>query len=275
MNLLEETEIIEADATQIHQILINLCTNAVHAMENTPGVLSLEVMKIHLDDNSNFDIGEVNQGEYVQIIVKDTGSGIDPEIQKMMFDPYFTRKEIGKGTGMGLAIVQGIVLNHHGAISVQSKLDEGTSIRLVFPISHQATTQKQEYQASLFTGSEKILFIDDEESLVRIGKKMLEGMGYSVEAKTDSQEALDLFKSNPYQFDLIITDMTMPHLTGDQLSKQMLEIRSDLPIILCTGFSDKISNEKAIELGFRKFLEKPITKQSFAKTIREILDGIV
>jgi len=273
-NLIKNNEMIMADATQIHQVLINLCTNAVHSMEEKGGILSVEVSKVHLTDDTTFDLGELSKGDYAQITVQDTGTGIDSEIQKKMFDPYYTSKEIGKGTGMGLAVVQGIILNHGGAISVDSEIQKGTSIKVLFPIRDQQDTIKQMASEELPKGHEKILLIDDEHSLVILGKQMIERLGYTVETYTDPEKALDVFTSNPSRFDLIITDMTMPQLTGVDLAKEILMVQPEIPIILCTGSSDKIDNKQILNIGIKKFLEKPINKQKFATIIRETLDAI-
>ncbi len=263
---------IDADATGIHQVLINLGTNAVHAMEADGGVLNIEVLKCDLDDELKFDIGQVSKGEYIQINVKDTGMGIEPERQKKIFDPYYTSKETGKGTGMGLAIVQGIVINHHGAISVKSDFKNGTAISIFFPLSKNRMPLKQKELDRPHKGTEKILLVDDEDALLSMEKKMLEGFGYKVVAKTDSQEALDLFILNPSMFDLVITDMTMPHLTGDKFAKSILKIRPDIPIILCTGYSSKIDDVSAKKIGISRLVEKPLDKNQFVILIRETLD---
>ena len=271
-NLRSKSEVIKADATQIHQILINLCTNSVHAMEEKGGILSVEVLKVHIADDAALDFGELNKGDYAQITVRDTGTGIDSDTQKKMFDPYYTTKETGKGTGMGLAVVQGIVLNHGGAISVHSKIHKGTSIKVLFPISDEQNQIKQTVSEKLPKGHERILFVDDEKSLVTLGKPMIESLGYKVDTYTDPKKALDIFTSNPSRFDLIITDLTMPQLTGTHLAKKILEVRADIPIILCTGFSDKIDSKIVFDIGIKKYLEKPLNKQKFATTIRETLD---
>ncbi len=272
VHLLKENPRILADATQIHQVIINLCTNAAHAMEEEGGILGVEVVKVHIGDEDLLDFGEIETGDYIQIIVTDTGQGIDPEIQKKMFDPYYTSKETGKGTGLGLAVVHGIVKNHNGAISVHSELKKGSTIRVFFPESKLETAKKQISSEALPTGSERILFVDDEISLVEIGRLMMEKLGYGVEIETDSKEALNLFRSNPSRFDLVITDMTMPRLTGEEMAREMLGIRPDIPIILCTGFSDKVNSESVLEVGIRKYIEKPLNQKVFARIIREVLD---
>lgn len=271
-NLPQKSEMILADATQIHQVMINLCTNATHAMEEKGGFLSVEVINIHLTDETTFDLGELSRGDYVQITVQDTGTGIDSATQKKIFDPYYTSKETGKGTGMGLAVVQGIILNHKGAISVHSEINKGTSIKVLFPISDQQKIINSTVSEELPIGHERILFIDDEPSLAKLGKQMIERLGYKVETVTDPEKAFDIFASNPYRFDLIITDLAMPKLTGVNLSKKILAVRPEIPIILCTGFSDKIDSKTVTGIGIKKLLEKPLSKQKFATIIRDVLD---
>ncbi|RZB33351.1 MAG: hypothetical protein SRB2_04119, partial [Desulfobacteraceae bacterium Eth-SRB2] len=189
-----------------------------------------------------------------------------------IFDPYFTTKELGKGTGMGLAVVHGIVKGHNGLITVESEDGKGTTFNIFFPAVEKEAMVETETGEELPTGGERILFIDDEESLVKMGQQRLERLGYKVEATISPIEALELFRSQPDQFDLVITDLTMPKMTGDKLVKEILNIRPDIPLILCTGFSDKIDEKKANAIGASDYIEKPLDKRDFAFIIRKVLD---
>jgi PAS domain S-box-containing protein len=263
---------ILADSTQINQVMINLFTNAAHAMENTGGVITVDVENIYLDQVSAADYPDLPPGSYVKLMVNDTGTGIDPEIKDRIFDPYFTTKGIGKGTGIGLSVVHGIVKSHNGAISVNSKLGNGATFSILFPMAEEAAVIETEPPDNFPTGNERILIIDDEKSMADIGRKRLERLGYQVEARTSPLEALELFRADPDQFDLVITDMTMPHITGDRLVREILTIRPDIPTILCTGFSEKIDEKKAKEIGICQYIEKPFDKGKLSRLVRKVLD---
>lgn len=270
-NIPGDPAVILADPSQINQIMLNLCTNAAHAMEEDGGILEISLASMDLDE-STAQSYELSPGRYVKLTVKDTGHGIDPEIKDRIFDPYFTTREVGKGSGMGLAVVHGIVMNHEGAIAVDSKVGQGTTFNVLLPIVRREPVSEIAIDEDLPTGKERILFVDDEESIVKIGRQRLERLGYEVESTTSSVEALDLFRSKPDQFDLVITDLTMPKMTGDKLVKEILNIRPDMPIILCTGFSEKMDAEKAAEIGAFGYLEKPHDKRDLAITVRTVLD---
>ena len=262
---------ILGDRTQIHQIMINLCTNAAHAMENDGGMLEVNLQNEELRMKN--DALNLEPGRYVKLTVRDTGIGISPEVIDRVFDPYFTTKDVGKGTGLGLSVVHGIVNSHHGRISVESETGKGTTFKILFPAVEGKTRNEPKEFQELPTGKESILFVDDEEPMVKLNQQRLEKLGYKVTGKTDPSEALEFFRTNPGQIDLIITDMTMPKMTGDKLVQAILEIRPGMPIILCTGYSEKISKESAKELGIRKYIEKPIEMENLARSVREILDG--
>jgi signal transduction histidine kinase len=263
---------ILADSTQINQVMINLFTNAAHAMEDTGGVITIGIENIFLDQISATVYPDLPPGSYVKLTVGDTGTGIDHEIKDRIFDPYFTTKEVGKGTGIGLSVVHGIVKSHNGAISVDSKFGEGTTFSILFPVAEKEAVIETEPADKFPAGNERILIVDDEKSMVDIGRRRLERLGYQVEARTNPIEALDLFRADPDQFDLVITDMTMPHITGDKLVKEILKIRPDMPTVLCTGFSEKIDEEKAKEIGIRQYIEKPFDKGKLSRLVREVLD---
>jgi len=270
-NIPRDSAIILADPTQINQIMINLCTNAAHAMEEDGGVIEISLDSMTLDE-STAQSYELSPGRYVKLTVNDTGHGIDPEIKDRIFDPYFTTREVGKGSGLGLAVVHGIVTNHDGAISVDSEVGKGSTFNVFFPIVKREIIPEITIDEALPTGKERILFIDDEDSMVKMGHQRLERLGYKVESITSSLKALDIFRSKPDQFDLVITDLTMPQMTGDKLVKEILNIRPEMPIIICTGFSEKMDGEKAREIGASGCLEKPHEKRDLAKMVRKVLD---
>ena len=268
----EDIGTILADPTQINQILINLCTNADHAMPDG-GIIVVTLKNIELDEKTAAKYSELAPGRYLNLTVADTGHGIFQGDINRIFDPYFTTKEVGRGTGMGLAVVHGIVKGHNGLITVESEVGKGTTFSIFFPVVEKEAVVETETDDKLPTGDERILYIDDEESIAKLGRQRLERLGYQVEATTSPIEALALFRSKPDQFDLVITDLTMPKMTGDKLVKEILNIRTDIPIILCTGFSEKIDEKKAKEIGAADYIEKPLDKFNFAFKIRKVLDG--
>ncbi len=265
-------ETIFADPTQINQIVMNLCINASHAMEQSGGTLTLSMEKVILDDHSVKDYPGLKSGDHVKITIGDTGPGIDPKFIGQIFDPYFTTKEIGKGSGMGLAVVHGIVKNHNGAISVESKPGKGSKFTILFPITKVNPVIDSQIESRIPKGNETILFVDDEISIVKMVKKTFERLGYNVETANNPQNALEIFSINPDHFDLVITDMTMPHLTGVKLSEKLLAIRPDIPIIICTGHSNLVDEEKAKKMGVAALLMKPIKTSETAQIIRKVLD---
>jgi PAS domain S-box-containing protein len=271
-NMPRDSEIILADPTQTNQIMINLCTNAAQAMEDDGGILEISLESVILEESIAKSY-ELSPGRFVKLTVNDTGHGIDPKIKDRIFDPYFTTREVGKGSGMGLAVVHGIVKNHDGAISVDSEVGKGTTFNVLLPIVRREPVPEIIIDEDLPIGKELILYVDDEESIVKMGNQRLERLGYKVESTTSPIEALDLFRSKPDQFDLVITDLTMPKMTGDKLVKEILNIRLDMPIIICTGFSEKMDGEKARAVGALGYLEKPHEKRDLAKMVRKVLDG--
>lgn len=270
----QDVGLIFADPIQIHQILTNLCTNAFHSMEEKGGTLTISLKNKELALADLVSESHVQPGLFVEISVGDTGPGISPQIIDKIFDPFFTTKEVGKGTGMGLAIIHGIAKKSAGFVSCQSSPDEGTKFHVYFPV-HAATAAPIAETTScefIQTGFERILFIDDEEMLTEMGKTMLERLGYEVTAETNSLEALKIIQDQPHRFDLIITDQTMPGMTGSDLARRILQIRPEMPIILCTGFSNLISEEKARIYGIKGFAMKPLAKKDLAALIRKVLD---
>ena len=263
---------ILGDPTQIHQVLMNLCTNAAYAMREEGGVLTVSQSDVELDVEAAARYPNLPPGSYLRLIVSDTGHGMDRAVMERIFDPYFTTKEPNEGTGLGLSVVHGIVQSYGGVITVDSEPGKGTSFHVVLPRIDREDTPKAETFAPLPTGNERILFIDDEEMLVEMGQEMLESLGYDVVALTNNLEALETFRAQPDRFDLVITDQTMPHKTGAELARELLRIRPDIPIILCTGFSEIITEKQAEATGIRRFLMKPILRREMAQTIRDLLD---
>lgn len=265
--------IIEADATQIQQVIMNLCTNAAHAINEKDGLLKISLRNVELDQKDAAEIPDLKPGTYLKLSVSDTGHGIHPHAHKRIFNPYFTTKENGKGTGLGLTVVQGIIKNHSGAITLESEVDKGATFHIYLPTIQREVSMAEIESTALPMGQERILFVDDEQPLVEIGKQMLERLGYSVSTRTSSIEALELFKTHPNRFDLVITDIVMPNMTGDKLAQNLMDIRADIPIILCTGYSEKFTRRQASDMGIRSFLMKPLVMQDLASTVRQALSA--
>jgi len=263
---------ILGDPIQITQVLMNICTNASQEMVETGGTLEINVENVILNEKAANGYSGFKEGNYIKITISDTGPGIAAKNINQIFDPYFTTKEVGKGSGMGLSIVHGIVKNHNGAVSVDSKPGKGTTFSILFPLTLEKPEMEKGSSKKLLQGSETIIFIDDDASIVKMGKSMLERLGYTVEIKMNPVEALELFKSKPDQFDLVITDMTMPQMTGVTLYEKLMEIRPDIPVILCTGHSSLIDEEKAKRLGVAGYVMKPASMSTIAKAIRKVLD---
>ncbi|SLM32492.1 putative Related to two-component system sensory/regulatory protein (Ntr family) [Desulfamplus magnetovallimortis] len=279
---------VVADPTQIHQIIMNLATNAYHAMQETGGQLKISLRQTtikpgFIDTISpwNFFSSEMSEddavpsGDYALLTVADTGSGIDRDILDKIFDPYFTTKDIGRGTGLGLSVVQGIVKRCKGGIRVESQVGLGTRIHICIPINRDAVDDIKDAQNSkdIKKGSERILVVDDDETILKMETMFLERIGYNVTNIVGSVRALETFRQNPDNFDLLITDMTMPGMTGVELASEIKKTRPDLPIVICTGYSDLIDMEKSIELGFEGYLQKPVSGYEISSTVRKILDG--
>lgn len=265
---------IMADPTHIHQILMNLCTNAYHSMIETGGMLQVSLSSLEIRQHDLIDESEFIPGTYVLLEVSDSGPGIRKEIIDKIFEPYFTTKLKGEGTGLGLALVHGIVQSYKGAIKVYSESGKGTVFRVYFPAIVAESIPKQINQKiiPLPSGRERVILVDDEEIVTSILEKMLSSLGYKVSVFTCSEDALADFKTQPDNYDLIITDMTMPKITGDKLAEEILSIRPNMPIILCTGYSDLISKEKIQKAGFCGYLTKPILINDLAIAVRNALD---
>ena len=264
---------IFADPVQIGQILMNLCTNASQVMAENGGVIEIGVEKKSVTDLTELDDPDLSTGEHIKIFVRDTGPGIDPEVVDHIFDPYFTTKGLGQASGMGLAIVYGIVKNHKGQITVETSPGRGAVFNLFFPaVKKESVGQAQVRITDSPFGSETVLFVDDEESITEIAKELLEKLGYHVEAHLDPLDALAVFKAGPDRFDLVVTDMTMPKMTGLKLFENIQKIRADLPAIICTGHSALIDKEKADKSGISGYMMKPVSILTLAHKIRKMLD---
>ena len=265
---------IYANATQLHQIMMNLCTNAYHAMRDSGGILSVSLTerKIHKEDFLYSEIS-LDPGNYILLEVSDTGCGMDRNTLKKIFDPYFTTKEKGEGTGLGLSVVHGIVKKYGGEIKAYSEPGRGSCFKIYFPEIDGKGGQNDldTSDIDLQTGCERILLVDDDTMILDMTEQSLTNLGYQVTAYSGSREALNAFSENPDSFDLVITDMTMPILTGLELSNKILGIRPQMPIILCTGYSESITKEKADAIGIKAFLIKPVFREVLSKTIREVL----
>jgi PAS domain S-box-containing protein len=263
-----------ADPTQIHQVLMNLCTNAVQAMEETGGVLEIGLEEIDLTRNAEPDrYPDLEPGLYVLLSVEDTGEGINPTVVDRIFEPYFTTKSEGRGTGIGLSVVHGIVKDHQGTIRVESRHGRGTRMEVLIPeTSSCAAPRKHGPLKPLAPGKERILFVDDEIFLTELSRQTLTPLGYGVHTETDARSALNTFCERPETFDIVFTDLVMPHMPGNQLAREILRVRPDIPVILCTGFSDRISPEKANQIGVSGYLLKPISAHDLVETIRRLSD---
>lgn len=268
-----ESGMVLADPAQIHQVLMNLCSNAAHAMREKGGVLEVSLADVELDSDAAGGHPDFKPGWYLKLTVSDTGYGMDHATMERIFEPFFTTKGPGEGTGMGLAVVHGIVKGYGGAITVSSEPGQGSVFNVFLPQIEADTIMEPTSLTPIPRGSERVLFVDDEEALVDMVRQMLEHLGYNVVAKVSSIEALDVFRAEPESFDLVIADQTMPQMTGAELAKELMRIRPDIPIILCTGFSEVITEEEAKAEGILEFVMKPISTREMAETVRRVLDG--
>ncbi|MEN8256344.1 MAG: response regulator [Thermodesulfobacteriota bacterium] len=271
MEIAREASNIMADPTQVHQVIVNLCTNALHAMEDETGLLTVKLKRRQLSREDLAGQEGLSPGPFVELVISDTGHGMAEDVLDRIFEPYFTTKEIGQGTGLGLALVHGAVQSCGGMIRVESELGVGSTFHVYFPAVAREAVEVEEGQEELPRGTEKILVVDDENAIVALYKNQLSALGYTVAGTTSSLEALEIIRANPTVFDLIITDQTMPGVTGVKLAKEILALRPDLPIIICTGYSSTLSEEKALGAGIHRYLEKPVSREMLAMAIREAL----
>lgn len=262
---------IKGDPSQIHQIVLHLTTNAYHAMEETGGTLKVSLAKKEFYKNTLIT-PDMSPGTYVRLMVSDSGTGMPEEVEKKIFDPFFTTKEPDKGTGMGLSVVHGIVEKCGGIIQVITKPNSGTKITILLPLEDVAIEEKPiQEKGDTQKGVGHILIVDDEELIVTLEKTWLERLGYKVTALNSSPEALNVFSKTPEAFDLVVTDMSMPGINGQELSSELNRLRPDLPILMCTGFSDELSTEEAESMGIKGYLFKPVVMKDFADKIEELL----
>ncbi len=263
---------VAANPTQLQQVLLNLCNNAEHAMRITGGVLDVQLESVAVSAAQALCYPSLRPGRHLRLIVRDTGSGMSPDVAARVFEPFFTTKSPGEGTGMGLSVVHGIVTSHKGAIHVESAPDKGTIFELYLPqLEEPAVEDEIPPEPELVSGHERILFVDDEEALAFLAQRMLKHLGYIAEVHTRSDEALATFAADPERFDVVITDQTMPSMTGEVLAAEVRRLRPDIPVILCTGYSHVISSERAKALGFDAFCLKPLLTQDLSRTIRNVL----
>lgn len=273
----DNLEPVPADPSQLHQVILNLCTNAADAMQDQDGILEVRLADIKISPQEARFYPALHPGSYLQMTIKDTGHGMERAVIERIFDPFYTTKGRGKGTGLGLSVVQGIVKSHGGALTVESEVGKGSVFEVFLPrIFCVEPSLSLPVDLPARGGKERILLVDDEEDLVFAGKKMLERLGYDVVAGTDSSEMLKLFRADPDNFDLVITDQTMPHLTGEMLAREMLALRADLPIILCSGLgvsgNSGVSLERARAVGIRELVTKPFEREEMTRVIRRLLD---
>jgi CheY-like chemotaxis protein len=266
-----EVGAVLADPTQLHQVIINLCANAEHAMRQTGGVLDVRLEAVKVDTALAAQHPTLHLGPHVQLTVRDTGQGMPPDVVEHIYDPFFTTKAAGEGTGIGLSVVHGIVVNHGGTITVESRVDHGTTFMIYLPCIPWDMAGEVQEEEPLPCRQERLLFIDDEPALVHLGHAVLTQLGYHVTTCTSGVEALAALQAAPHHYDLVITDYTMPQMTGDVLTRALRRLRPDIPIILETGFSHTIDAEQAAALGIDAFLLKPWTVRELARTIAQVL----
>ncbi|MCX5904507.1 MAG: PAS domain S-box protein [Proteobacteria bacterium] len=263
---------IMGSVIQMHQVLLNLCTNAFHAMRERGGVLGIDLSDVNIDAGNINVSNDMMSGDYVKLSVIDNGTGIAPEIMNRIYDPFFTTKEVGEGTGMGLSVVYGIIKSHGGDISMESEPGKGTTFHILLPRIEKKAAEKEHVEQTVPRGTEQILLVDDEAIIVEVGQKMLEMLGYRVTGVKGSIEALEIFKKGPDAFDLVITDYTMPKMDGYELAQKMMAVRPGMPIIMNTGYNETISQEKALAAGISEFLLKPLNLKKLGEVVRRVLD---
>jgi CheY-like chemotaxis protein len=266
-----DSSVVLADPTHIHQVLVNLCTNAAHAMRDQGGLLEIMLKDVALDSETRIGDELLGPGDYVKISVSDSGCGMDREVLERIFEPFFTTRKVNEGTGLGLSVVHGIIKSHDGAIAVSSTAGKGTTFDIFLPKIESNEIQESQALQPTTDGREVILLVDDEEMMVDVTGRILDRLGFDVVGKTSSLDALEEFQKEPDKFDLVITDQVMPNMTGTQLAEELISIRSDIPIILCSGFPENVSPDQLEKIGIREFIAKPITKDEIGKIIRRVL----
>ena len=272
---LNSKAMVWADTTQMHQIIMNLCTNASHSMADRGGVLTIGLDDLTIQGNNKIQGVDLPPGKYIVLEVTDTGSGIDPVIKEKIFNPYFTTKEISKGTGLGLAVVDGILKKHKGFIELKTQPGQGTTFQIYLPVCEKKRRSKESASENknLPGGTERILLVDDEAAILNTLTAILNRQGYRVSSFNNGETALQAFMEEPHKFDLILTDMTMPKMNGDKLSGEILKIRGKIPIIICTGYHETYTKEEALKAGIKKYVQKPVMARDLLGIVRELLDG--
>ena len=271
---LDSESFILADPIHLHQIIINLCTNAQHAMRDHGGTLKVGLKDVTLDSSQTKGHSGVKPGDYIRMTFTDTGHGIPADVQAKMFDPFFTTKDKDEGTGMGLTMVDSIVKSYHGRIDLRSKTDEGTTVEILLPVVEADQMQENTVEDEFPRGDgERILVVDDEQKLAEVTALSLEHLGYSVHYEIDGRKALELFKSDPDAFDLLLSDVSMPGISGDFLAREVLALRPEKPVVLMTGHSDRVDKHVILKLGVKKLLSKPLSLHLLAVSTREALNG--
>ena len=271
VNVKSESGLVLADPIQVQQVVMNLCTNSAHAMREKGGILDVELSDFRASPSGGNPHG-IKPGLYMKLTVRDTGTGIPPDIIGKIFDPFFTTKKTGEGTGLGLSVIDGIIKQHDGYIAVESEPGKGSAFTVYLSKVAEAAPTGRAGEDAIPRGHETILFVDDEEALAEMGHDLLEELGYHVTVRTGSKDALGTFSADPAFYDLVITDQTMPDMTGVELAKEILALRPGMPVILCTGFSHLVDADQARAAGIRGFALKPLTKAEIAKTIRKVFD---
>jgi CheY-like chemotaxis protein len=267
----KDVGIVLTSITEVHQIILNLCANAVHAMREAGGILDIRLDTTEVQGPPTSQHPVLRPGSYAWLSIRDTGHGMPPDVIEHIFEPFFTTKGVGEGTGMGLAVVHGIVTHHGGAVTVHSTPGQGTIFDIYLPRVAEAATTIAALPEPIMPGKGRVLYVDDDISLAHLGHAMLTPLGYEVVACTSGYEALQIFLQTPQSFDLVITDQTMPHMTGETFVRALRRIRPDIPIILCTGYSSSIDADKARAQGIEAFLMKPLSIDTLAPTIKRLL----
>lgn len=267
-----DSSMVMTDPTQIHQVLVNLCTNASHAMRENGGQLEVSLIDVNLESDTGIGDEYLKKGSYVKLSISDSGCGMEKEVLERIFEPFFTTKKVNEGTGLGLSVVHGIIKNHDGAITVNSTPGEGTTFDIFLPRLESGESCESQVPESTAGEKKVILLVDDEEMVIDVTKQTLEKLGFAIIAKTSSIDALEAFQQEPDRFALVITDQVMPNMTGTQLAQNLISIRPDIPVILCSGFPDTICPEELKDIGIREFIVKPISRQEIATTVEKVLD---
>ncbi|MEA1934089.1 MAG: PocR ligand-binding domain-containing protein [Thermodesulfobacteriota bacterium] len=272
LDVTAENDMIMADPARIHQVTVNLVNNAAFEMWEIGGILNIGIENVAINRYEVAVYDDISPGKYVRLTVRDTGKGIDPEIIDLIFDPYFTTKKIGQGAGMGLSVVQGIVGSHNGRVMAESEPGQGATFQVFFPVVEKKSNLSGESGKDVLAGNERILFVDDEPSLAKLGEIILNRLGYSVVSVAGTIKALEIFEADPDGFDLLVTDYAMPDMNGVILAKRIKKIRPDIPVILCTGFNEHVTDEKIMVECITTVMIKPINRLTLSGTVREVLD---